>query len=112
MAWGYSSGAPKDACADLAPHHIDSSQHEILAQTTPFPYAIDVEKSTIKSGDKVRVVISGTERSKTFEGFFVQARVGNIAVGKFDAAPNVKLVDCGNSQAVSFIILYALWFKF
>lgn len=91
----YELGAPKEACSDMIP------QHHTPPQTSPLPYTIHVEKTQVKGGEKVNIIISGTEEAKNFKGFFVQARVGNIPIGKFDAAPDVKLVDCGDSQAVS-----------
>lgn len=95
---GYGAGAPKEACGDMIPqHHTDP-------QTTPFPYRLSVSKKGIKGGEKVTVTISAGGKYKDFKGFFVQARVGDSAVGQFDPAPGVKLVDCGPSKGVSFPI--------
>lgn len=95
---GYGTGAPEQACDDMIPqHHVDP-------QTTPFPYKITVTKKSIKAGDRVQVIISAGGSVKDFKGFFVQGRVGNRPIGKFDPAPGVKLVDCGNSKAVSILI--------
>lgn len=92
---GYEKGAPKDACADMIP------QHHTPPQTSPFPYTITLDKHEIKGGEKVQVFITGTESHKNFKGFFVQARVEDTVVGKFDPADGVKLVDCGDSVGVS-----------
>ena len=93
---GYSSGAPSSACEDMVP------QHHTPPQTSPFPYAVVLNKKEIKSGESVTVTITGTEAAKNFKGFFVQARVGDVAVGKFLKTKNVDLVNCGDSKEVSY----------
>lgn len=94
---GYSKGAPKEECGTMTPrHHVD-------AQTSAFPYLINLEKRAIKSGETVLVTIKGKTNDDNFKGLIVQARVGETPIGTFDVSPSqqwLQLLDCG-SRGVS-----------
>ncbi|KAJ9600231.1 hypothetical protein L9F63_009478, partial [Diploptera punctata] len=91
--YGFKTGAPESVCEDMEP------QHHSKPQTSPSPYSIKVSQNTIKAGETVTVTLEGNENSGIqFKGFFVQARVGNTPIGKFDEGTEIKLVDCGNSK--------------
>ncbi|XP_046385854.1 putative defense protein 1 [Ischnura elegans] len=90
LTHGYKKGAPKESCDDMKP------EHGVDPKTTKFPYSITLSKSKIPPGGKVTVTLSGSD-SETFKGYFVQARVGNKAVGHFDEAPGAGFVDCHGS---------------
>ncbi|CAB3374197.1 Hypothetical predicted protein [Cloeon dipterum] len=92
LAAGYGGGAPEGACGDMVP------QHHTPPQTSESPYTISVNKNSVRPKEKVYVTLS-SKQGDTFKGFFIQARVGDTAVGKFDAAAGVKLVNCGNGVA-------------
>ncbi|XP_059477369.1 putative defense protein Hdd11-like isoform X2 [Neocloeon triangulifer] len=92
LAAGYGGGAPEGACGDMVP------QHHTPPQTSASPFAIDINRNTVKPKGKVYVTLSAKE-GDSFKGFFIQARVGDTAVGKFDPADGVKLVNCGNGVA-------------
>jgi len=47
LAAGYGGGAPEGACGDMVP------QHHTPAQTTVSPFAIDINKSTVKPKGKL-----------------------------------------------------------
>ncbi|XP_075213942.1 reeler domain-containing lethal (2) 34Fc [Lycorma delicatula] len=83
----YSTGAPKEVCEDLFPQHAEDPQID------GFPYTIKANTTKIRPSDAVRVTISSDKGIK-FKGFIIQARVGDIPVGKFEPAANVKLLDC------------------
>jgi hypothetical protein len=89
----YKSGAPEDACDSMEP------QHHTTAQKSPSPYTITPNKLKIKAGESVEVTIAGTDNTK-FRGYFIQARVGNTPIGKFDKGPEINLVNCGGGVGV------------
>ena len=94
---GFKTGAPETVCEDMEP------QHHSKPQTEKSPYSIKVSQKTIKAGEKVTVTLEGNSGTN-FKGFFIQARVGNTPIGKFDEGNKIKLVNCGNSVGVSYVI--------
>jgi hypothetical protein len=89
----FKSGAPESVCDSMTP------EHHSTPQTKPSPYTITPSKLKIKAGDSVQVTLSGTDNTK-FRGYFIQARVGNTPIGKFEKGPEINLVDCGSGTGV------------
>lgn len=101
MVQGYSSGAPKDECLSMTPrHHVDP-------QRGAAPYDIYISKKNIRAGETVQISIKGRSDDDVIKGILVQARVGETAIGAFDASPSsqyIQLLDCGNGRGVSQIL--------
>lgn len=89
----FKSGAPETACESMLPEHHSTPRSE------PSPYTITPKKSNIKAGESIEVTLSGTDNTK-FRGYFIQARVGNTPIGKFETGPEINLVDCGSGVGV------------
>jgi hypothetical protein len=89
----FKSGAPESVCDSMKP------EHHSTPQTGPSPYTITLSKSKIKPGESVQVTLSGTDNTK-FRGYFIQARVGNTPIGKFENGPEINLVNCGSGVGV------------
>jgi hypothetical protein len=89
----FKSGAPESVCDTMIP------EHHSTPQTEPSPYTITPSKLKIKAGDSVQVTLSGTDNTK-FRGYFIQARVGNTPIGKFEKGPEINLVNCGSAVGV------------
>lgn len=89
----YKSGAPETVCDSMLP------EHHSTPKTDPSPYTITPKKFNINAGESVEVTLSGTENTK-FRGYFIQARVGDTPIGKFEKGPEIKLVDCGSGVGV------------
>lgn len=96
---GYGSGAPKDACDDMVPQHHVAGQDK-----STFPYTVTADKKTVRPGETVTLTILPSAKQsavKDFQGFLVQARVGNTPVGKFQPQTGVtKVIDCGSGKEV------------
>ncbi|KAJ4431432.1 hypothetical protein ANN_20029 [Periplaneta americana] len=88
----YKSGAPETVCDSMIPDHHSTPK------TTPSPYTISVSKNSIKAGESVQVTLAGAKNTQ-FKGYFIQARVGNTPIGKFDKGAEINLVNCGGGVA-------------
>jgi hypothetical protein len=89
----FKSGAPESVCDSMTP------EHHSTPQTGPSPYTITPSKLKIKPGESVQVTLSGTDNTK-FRGYFIQARVGNTPIGKFENGPEINLINCGSVVGV------------
>jgi hypothetical protein len=99
MVQGYSSGAPPSECATMTPRHKVDAQKKGTA-----PYNIILAKNKIRAGETVEVTLVGKTSSDNFKGLMVEARVGEIPIGKFDVSPSresIQLLDCGTGRGVS-----------
>lgn len=85
----FKAGAPDSVCDSMTP------EHHSTPQTKPSPYTITPSKLKIKAGESLQVTLSGTDNTK-FRGYFIQARVGNTPIGKFEKGPEINLVNCGS----------------
>ncbi|XP_061387413.1 defense protein l(2)34Fc [Musca vetustissima] len=85
-AFGYSSGAPKEACTNgLTP------EHHVKEQSSPSPYSVSTE-SVVKAGEKLTVTLGGGE----FLGFAIQVQDSNKKpIGTF------KVVESNKSQLLT-----------
>ncbi|XP_069674373.1 putative defense protein Hdd11 isoform X2 [Periplaneta americana] len=90
----YKSGAPETVCDSMIPDHHSTPK------TTPSPYTISVSKNSIKAGESVQVTLAGAKNTQ-FKGYFIQARVGNTPIGKFDKGAEINLVNCGGGVATA-----------
>ncbi|KAK5646270.1 hypothetical protein RI129_004734 [Pyrocoelia pectoralis] len=96
--YGYSTGAPKEACPDMKPQHPFDPQ-----SANEFPYNVTVSKTNVNQGGKVLITISGW-KVKHFKGFLVQVRDNKDAVGSFSIPPSYGLaqtLDCGSTNSAA-----------
>ncbi|XP_015588141.1 putative defense protein Hdd11 [Cephus cinctus] len=96
---GFSGGAPASVCKSLLPGHPAEPQ------ATPSPFRIVVNKSTVKPGQEVMVIMESTN-DKRFKGFLLQARINDEIVGHFDVSDvdkNIQTLDClgGSKNAIT-----------
>ncbi|KAB0804288.1 hypothetical protein PPYR_01258 [Photinus pyralis] len=90
--YGYSTGAPKEACDDMKP------QHPYDPKTTKFPYNVTISKLDAQQGETLLVRVAGGMEPQ-FKGFLVQIRDKNGPVGSFSIPSSNKLaqtLDCGS----------------
>jgi hypothetical protein len=89
----YKSGAPETVCDSMVPEHHSKPKSE------PSPYTITLTTLNIKAGESLNVTLSGNDNTK-FRGYFIQARVGNTPIGKFEQLQGINLVNCGGGVGV------------
>ena len=83
-AWTYSSGPPASVCKSMTP---DPSAHG-TPQTTPVPYQLVPDKTSVKSGETVTLTLEKIDPATSdFKGFMVEAidPANNSIVGSFVA---------------------------
>ncbi|XP_023349675.1 putative ferric-chelate reductase 1 homolog [Eurytemora carolleeae] len=88
---GYNMGAPDAACSGMTPGHSRTPQ------VGEAPAKVIVNKSLLKPGDIVDLVLHGG-KGKTFKGFIIQARDAakiEEQVGSFVAEDDAKYMTCG-----------------
>ncbi|XP_046372331.2 putative ferric-chelate reductase 1 [Haliotis rufescens] len=101
MVLGHQDGAGAQACLDLKPRHDTTT-----ANTSPHPYNLTVDTTSIKQGGMVTVTLNTTAANATFKGFLVQARCTKCTTAdtaivpgtfaKYNAADDTKTMDCAN----------------
>ncbi|XP_071118010.1 putative defense protein 3 [Haliotis cracherodii] len=101
MVLGYQDGAGASACLDLKPHHDGTT-----ANTSPHPYTLTADTTSIKQGGMVTVTLNATATNGYFKGFLVQARCTKCTTAdtaivpgtfaKYTAADDTKTMDCAN----------------
>ena len=95
-SYGYSAGAPLEACDNMKPDHPADPQPD-----GTFPYKISVSPNEIKSIDQADITISG----QPYLGFLLQVRDDtNKPVGHFtipDDHRYAKTLNCSNGDRVS-----------
>ena len=69
FANGYSHGVPQKVCDTLIPGHRHTE-----GQTSPSPYVVNVDKTSIGQGDTVEVVVKSIHDQNVFKGFLAVAR--------------------------------------
>lgn len=94
----YPSGAPPSTCEDMVPRHL-----KYTPQTNASPYFIQPATLNVKSGDRLKVMLSSQE-NLDFLGFMVQAKLPSGVgdpLGKFSNLPEVvKAITCGSNALV------------
>lgn len=91
IAVAYSTGAPKDACADLTPQH-----GPVKSQTSAAPYSLSPSTDKVRRGDTIKLTLRGNNASDKIKGFLIQARDGALPIGQFKVVDqlNSQLLDC------------------
>ena len=100
--WAYSKGPPLSRCESMVPHHSPFQPQSGIP-----PFSISVSSYSYDTGGNLAVNITGSN-SKTFKGFFLQARGIDSSV----AWPIGEFTDIPDRMCIISLLKASLsWFK-